>query len=74
MTEIHQPINPMRVWQKGSKHRFCHPVFAIAISNNEHVEYITINGMYIKQEHIMFAEMLINGVWSKLYTIETTDE
>lgn len=62
-TEFMQPINPIRVWQKGQLCNFCHPVFAIAISNSHDVEYLTINGMFLTRQHIMYAEQYIDGKW-----------
>jgi len=70
MTEFHQPINPIRIWTKGSNHRFAHPVFAIAISNSEHVEYLTINGQFLSVAEITHAEVMLNSQWTALHTIE----
>ena len=65
-TEFHQPINPIRIWSKGTNFRFAHPVFAIAISNSHDVEYLTINGSFYRSANIKFAEVMINGTWVKL--------
>lgn len=65
-TEFIQPINPIRIKTKGNDCTFTHPVFAIAISNNSVVEYLTINGKFYPSSDIMFAEQLINGVWTAL--------
>jgi hypothetical protein len=70
MTEFMQPINPIRIWTKGSKHRFAHPVFAIAISNSHDVEYLTINGQFMPVTAITHAEVLLNGLWTPLHTLE----
>jgi hypothetical protein len=70
MTEFMQPINPIRIWTKGSKHRFAHPVFAIAISNSHDVEYLTINGQFMPVEVITHAEVLLNGLWTPLHTLK----
>lgn len=69
-TEFHQPINPIRVWTKSDKHRFSHPVFAIAISNGEHIEYLTVNGQFVPVAQITHAEVLLNGQWTALHTLE----
>jgi hypothetical protein len=69
-TEFQQPINPIRIWTKGTQYRFGHPVFAIAISNGEHVEYLTINGQFMPVEVITHAEVLLNGQWTPLQTVE----
>jgi hypothetical protein len=45
-------------------------VFAIAISNDRVVEYLTINGQFYKTADILFAEQLIDGTWTKLAWIE----
>jgi hypothetical protein len=68
-TEFHQPINPIRIWTKGTKYRFGHPVFAIAISNSHDVEYLTINGQFMFVENITHAEVLLNGQWTPLQTV-----
>jgi hypothetical protein len=73
MTEFMQPINPIRIWTKGSNYRFAHPVFAIAISNHEHVEYLTINGQFHSAAEITHAEVMLNGEWKNLHTLELLD-
>jgi hypothetical protein len=73
MTEFHQPINPIRRWTKGTKYRFGHPVFAIAISNSHDVEYLTINGQFMPVEVITHAEVLLNGQWTPLQTVEISN-
>lgn len=70
MTEFMQPINPMRIWTRSDKYRFAHPVFAIAISNSEHVEYLTINGQFVSVAEITHAEVMLNSQWTALHTIE----
>jgi hypothetical protein len=70
MTEFHQPINPIRIWTKGTQYRFAHPVFAIAISNSHDVEYLTINGQFMPVTAITHAEVLLNGLWTPLHTLE----
>lgn len=72
-TEFHQPINPIRIWSKGHKLRFSHPVFAIAISNSHDVEYLTINGQFFAVEHITHAEVLLNGQWTPLQSLEMSN-
>jgi hypothetical protein len=66
MTEFMQPINPMRVITGNEEWSFTTPVFAIAISNQHDVEYLTINGQFFTPLTIKFAEMLINGQWQRL--------
>jgi len=73
VTEFMQPINPIRIWTKGTKYRFGHPVFAIAISNSHDVEYLTINGQFMNVEHITHAEVLLNGQWTPLHTVEISN-
>lgn len=73
MTEFMQPINPIRIWTKGNKYRFGHPVFAIAISNSHDVEYLTINGQFMHVENITHAEVLLNGQWTPLHTVEISN-
>jgi hypothetical protein len=70
MTEFMQPINPIRIWTKTDTFRFAHPVFAIAISNSEHVEYLTVNGQFMPVTAITHAEVMLNGVWTALHTLE----
>lgn len=70
MTEFMQPINPIRIWSKGTNLRFGHPVFAIAISNSHDVEYLTINGQFFAVQNITHAEVLLNGQWTPIQTIE----
>jgi len=70
MTEFMQPINPIRIWTKGTQYRFAHPVFAIAISNSHDVEYLTINGQFMPVTAITHAEVLLNGLWTPLHTLE----
>jgi hypothetical protein len=65
-----QPINPIRIWTKNDNFRFAHPVFAIAISNGEHVEYLTINGQFESVRNITHAEVMLNGQWTALHTLE----
>jgi len=69
-TKFHQPINPIRIWTKSDTIRFAHPVFAIAISNSHDVEYLTINGKFLSPANITHAEVLLNGVWTPLHTLE----
>jgi hypothetical protein len=69
-TEYIQPINPIRIRTSGTNCYFTHPVFAIAISNDRVVEYLTINGQFYKTADILFAEQLIDGTWTKLAWIE----
>lgn len=69
-TEFMQPINPIRIWTKSDKMRFAHPVFAIAISNSHDVEYLTINGQFLSPPHITHTEVMLNGVWTPLHTLE----
>jgi hypothetical protein len=69
-TEYIQPINPIRIRTAGKDCTFTHPVFAIAISNNQVVEYLTINGQFYPVESISFAEQLIDGIWTKLAWLE----
>jgi hypothetical protein len=70
MTEFMQPNNPIRIWTKGTKYRFAHPVFAIAISNSHDVEYLTINGQFMHVENITHAEVLLSGQWTPLESLE----
>lgn len=66
MTEYIQPDNPIRIRTAGENCYFTHPVFAIAISKDRVVEYLTINGVFYTRTDIMFAEQLIDGIWYKL--------
>jgi hypothetical protein len=66
-TEFIQPTNPIRVWQSGEQANFCHPVFAIAISNSHDIEYLTVNGMFIPKVQIMYAEVLLEGRWQAIH-------
>jgi hypothetical protein len=68
MTEFQQPINPMRIHTGNDEWTFTTPVFAIAISNDHQVEYLTINGNFYTSENIKFAEVNINGQWLRLET------
>jgi len=66
-TEFIQPTNPIRVWQSGEQAYFCHNVFAIAISNDHDIEYLTINGMFLPKVQIMYAEVLLEGRWQAIH-------
>ena len=66
-TEFIQPANPSRIWQSGEQANFCHPVFAIAISNSNDIEYLTVNGMFIPKVQIMYAEVLLEGRWQAIH-------
>jgi len=69
MTKYMQPINPIRVWQRGDTANYCHPVFAMAVIDNKldtEVEYLTINGLFMRKRHIMFAEVLLEGKWTRI--------
>jgi hypothetical protein len=68
MTEFMQPINPMRIHTGNDEWTFTTPVFAISISNDHHVEYLTINGNFYRPDQIKFAEVNINGQWLRLET------
>ena len=70
MTEFMQPIHPMRIITSTEERIFTYPVFAIAISNNIDVEYLTINGSFYNKGSMMFAEQLVNGTWTRLEVIE----
>ena len=63
-TEFMQPTRPMRIYTDTKKHVLCHHVFAIAISNSNDLEYLTIDGSFITKA--MFAETLIDGVWQAI--------
>ena len=65
MTEFHQPINPMRItWQCGTHNDWVsEKVFAIAISNDHDVEYLTIFGRFMQKDEIRNVEMFVNGQW-----------
>ena len=65
-TEFHQPINPTRIVTGDAEWSFTIPVFAIAISNDYDVEYVTINGDFYMKSRIKFAEVMINGQWTRL--------
>jgi hypothetical protein len=66
MTEFMQPINPMRVCHGDADWSFTTPVFAIAISKSDEIEYLTINGSFFTPHQVKFAEMNINGQWVRL--------
>ena len=66
MTEFIQPINPVRIVTAGENDIYTHPVFAIAISNHHHVEYLTVNGMFYGGGSILFAEQCVNGQWTRM--------
>lgn len=70
MPKYIQPTNPIRIRTAGTNCYFTHPVFAIAISNNRLVEYLTINGQFYPAVDILYAEQLIEGVWTKLAWLE----
>jgi hypothetical protein len=72
-TEYIQPTSPIRIRTSGTNCYFTHPVFAIAISKDRVVEYLTINGQFYKTADIMFAEQLLNGEWTKLAWLEKHD-
>ena len=67
-TESMQPNRPMRIYTNSPKHVLCHHVFAIAISNDNDLEYLTIDGLFHGAKTVMYAEKLINGTW---YAIES---
>ena len=73
MTEFHQPINPMRISIGNGDERMHCLVFAIAISNSHDVEYLTINGQFMPVEVITHAEVLLNGQWTPLQTVEISN-
>ena len=66
-TELIQPTNPIRVWQSGDHANYCHNVFAIAISNDREIEYLTVNGMFMPRNQIMYAEVLLEGRWQAIH-------
>ena len=70
MTEFMQPINPMRVITGNEEWSFTTPVFAIAISNSHDVEYLTVNGNFMPVTAITHAEVLLNGQWTAIHTVE----
>jgi hypothetical protein len=65
-TEFIQPTHPIRIVTTGTDSIFTHPVFAIAISNDHHVEYLTVNGMFYNSGSILFAEQCVNGEWTRM--------
>lgn len=69
MTKYMQPVNPIRVWQRGDDANYCHPVFAMGVVDVKlvpEVEYLTINGLFMRKRDIMFAEVLLDGVWTAI--------
>jgi len=69
MTKYMQPINPIRVWQRGDTANYCHPVFAMTVIDDKfdtEVEYLTINGLFMRKRNIMYAEVLLEGEWTPI--------
>jgi hypothetical protein len=69
MTKYMQPINPIRVWQRGDTANYCHPVFAMTVIDDKfdtEVEYLTINGLFMRKRNIMYAEVLLEGKWTPI--------
>ena len=66
MTEFMQPIHPMRITTGPVNDWYTTPVFAIAISNQHDVEYLTINSRFYTPDKVKFAEMCINGQWVRM--------
>lgn len=62
-TEFLQPARPMRIYTDSSKMVITRHVFAIAISNNHDLEYLTIDGHFVQGSSVLYAETLIDGVW-----------
>lgn len=66
MTDYMQPINPIRIVTGDKEWSFSDLVFAIAITNQHDVEYLTVNGVFWSPAKIKFAEMCINGQWVRM--------
>lgn len=66
MTEFHQPNQPIRIKTDLTGEIMTHQVFAIAISNGHDIEYLTIDGLFLPKNRVMFAETLINNEWKRL--------
>ncbi len=64
MTEFHQPINPMRISIGNGDERMHCLVFAIAISNQHDIEYLTVYGDFIPDIRVSLVEVCINGQWT----------
>jgi hypothetical protein len=63
MTEFLQPINPIRITVLDSSETFTVLVFAIAISNQHDIEYLTVYGNYYSKDRRLLVEVCINGQW-----------
>lgn len=63
-TEFIQPARPMRIYTDSKRCVLCAHVFAIAISNSNDLEYLTIDGTFVSK--VMYAETLIDGVWHSI--------
>ena len=63
MIEFHQPVNPMRVSIGNGSDRHQFLVFAIAISNNHYVDYLTVYGGFISKDRVTLVEVCVNGQW-----------
>ena len=72
MTEYIQPTNPIRVWQSGDSANYCHHVFAMVISDEREVEFMTVNGMVLPRWQIMYAEVLLEGRWQAIHSHDKT--
>lgn len=62
-TEFIQPARPMRIYTDSKRCVLCAHVFAVAISNSNDLEYLTIDGNFYTKANVMYAETLLNGVW-----------
>jgi len=73
MIEFVQPTNPMRIVTGNAEVAFRIPVFAIGLEDH-HVEYLTINGDFYTADRIKYAEMNINGEWTRLDVIRLSSQ
>ena len=64
MTEFHQPVNPMRLSIGNGDDRSSVLVFAIGITNQDYVEYLTVYGQFISRDRVSLIQVCINGQWT----------
>ena len=64
MTEFHQPVNPMRISIGNGSDKYQILVFAIGITNQDYVEYLTVYGQFISRDRVSLVEVCVNGQWT----------
>jgi hypothetical protein len=68
-----EPLHPLKVVLRDSDAYRIHPIFAVRFQDRD-MEYLTINGMFLTWEDIMYAQYFINGEWTTIKSVSRSTD